>query len=634
MESSEIQKIHELLAANDDTSRFVGLLLLKTTLDNHTSDLQQEQVARLWDSISARFLDRLIRTGSRAASEQRKQSGDMLDVAVAVIYTFTKLLNDCALDEKFYARIPNLANAVLYSSPETTQRILDLIHVLVQQPYGRAAGGATCFAELDVDSWASLIESAPANETVFSIFQWAWVNGTLNAPVEAMRTKIDDALLLFVSSFKGHHPTPLLDFITLVLDNLNPNLRSSNPAWLRPVATLIQDMASNKQTQDGRRAYTHCAAALVTAYPEKAPKSLFLDELDTSRPIAYLFVQMVQVDIRSTLHRLSETNSTEYPSLQRRIAAALDIMTSFVGFLIYASDDITVQKGLTPDRILKLREALTKLIGDVMEYLRDRWDDFLAGARGIDSTQNSGKSIFEDPIPPAAVSLVATWLGDDDGEELRSQAAGLIDLFAELYKMNLTSTDSPELRLPILEALRGIVQTSASDGRKAFNNSDLLSNCLYPDLRTILTRAERAGSHSHKRAGAGEFDEKTRPYTELTAGDYLRGSGIVKIFHILTEYNENPPPPYRESMALVESIAKFDTEPATPGDVDLSRPEFQTDLLELAAELLDNTSRDSQLVLQQGIRVALKNSTSKLMKTWTALDETINVERLAQLRFD
>jgi len=113
-ETLEVQKIHQLLAAKDDTSRFVGLVLLKTTLDNHASDLKHEEVRGLWDSISPRFLDRLILTGSRPASEQRKQAGDMLDVAVAVIYTFTKLLNDCALSKKFYGRIPNLLNAVLY----------------------------------------------------------------------------------------------------------------------------------------------------------------------------------------------------------------------------------------------------------------------------------------------------------------------------------------------------------------------------------------------------------------------------------------------------------------------------------------------------------------------------------------
>lgn len=130
MESAEIQKIHQLLSAKDDTSRFVGLLLLKTTLDNHAADLQHETVAALWNSISSKFLDRLIRTGSHPASEQQKQSKDMLDVAVAVIYTFTKLLNDCAVDARFYKRIPNLADAVLYRSETTASLYHDCLHAL------------------------------------------------------------------------------------------------------------------------------------------------------------------------------------------------------------------------------------------------------------------------------------------------------------------------------------------------------------------------------------------------------------------------------------------------------------------------------------------------------------------------
>ncbi|TGJ87684.1 hypothetical protein E0Z10_g1080 [Xylaria hypoxylon] len=612
MESVEIQKVHRLLAAKDDTSRFVGLLLLKTTLDNHASDLQHEQVAALWNSISPRFLDRLIRTGSQPASEQRKQSGDMLDVAVAVIYTFTKLLNDCALDERFYARIPNLANAVLYSSEETTRRIVDLIHVLVQQPGSQATGGATCFAELDVNNWGALIEVAPQHETVFSIFHWAWVNGGTAALAETMKSKIDDALRLFVSSFKGHHPKPLLDFITLIFDNLNPNLRPLNPQWLRPVSRLIQDMASSKQTADGRRAYIHCAAALLAAYPENAPGALFSDDPDSSRPIAYLFVKMVQVDILSTLHLLiPKVDTTEYPSLSRRIAAALDIMTSFVGFLITAADNDIVQQGLTPDRILKLRDDLVKTIGDVMEYLRDRWDVFLAGARGIESAQNSGRSIFEDPITPAAVRFVATWLRDDDGEALRTQAAGLIDLFAELYRMDLTSTDMPELRIPILAALEGILQTS--DGREAFNDSNLLSSCLYPDLRTILASRDM----------------------ELTTGDYIRGSAIVHTFHILMEYDENPHS-HPGSMDLVELVAQYDVRPvnAAADALERFRLDFQTDALELGVILLDNSSRDASLALQQKMKTTLKSVKSKVIENWSVLKDENMIARVAELRLE
>ncbi|TRX89634.1 hypothetical protein FHL15_009543 [Xylaria flabelliformis] len=612
MEPPEIQKVHQLLAAKDDTSRFVGLLLLKTTLDKHASDLQHEQVEALWNSISPRFLDRLIRTGSRPASEQRKQSGDMLDVAVAVIYTFAKLLNDCAVNERFYARIPNLATAVLYSSEESTRRIIDLIHILVQQPDSQAAGGARCFAELDVDSWTPLIEIAPQHDTVFSIFHWAWVKGTMAVSAETMQAKVNNALQLFISSFKGHNPIPLLDFITSVFDNLNPELRPSSPQWLRSVARLIQDMASSKQTADGRRAYTHCAAALLAAYPEEAPRPLFSDDPDASKPIAYLFVKMVQVDILSTLHILiPKLDTTEYPSLSRRIAAALDIMTSFVGFLITAADDVTIQQGLTPDRILKLHEDLVRMVGDIMEYLRDRWDAFLAGARGIESEGTSGMNVFEDPITPATIRFIATWLRDDDGETLRTQAAGLVDLFAELYKMNLTSTDMPELRLPILAALEGILHTS--DGREAFNDGDLLSRCLYPDLRAILASQDM----------------------QLNAGDYIRGSAIVQVFHILMEYDENLRS-HPGSIDFLETVAKYEVKPIKPdaGVLERSRLEFQTDLLELAAILMDTSTRGASPERRQKIKTGLKDTISKVKESWGTLNDESMIERVAELRIE
>ncbi|KAI1118017.1 Neurochondrin-domain-containing protein [Nemania sp. NC0429] len=612
MESAQIQKIHQLLSAKDDTSRFVGLLLLKTTLDSHASDLQHDQVAGLWNSISPKFLDRLIRTGSQPASEQRKQSRDMLDVAVAVIYTFTKLLNDCAVSPNFYRRIPNLAHAVLYSSGETTQRLVDLMHVLVQQPDGHTAGGATCFAELDVGNWAPLIEIAPQHETVFSIFHWAWVKGSTAAPVDLMRAKIDDALQLFISSFKGCNPTPLLDFITLILNNLDPALRPPNPQWLPHVAGMIHHMASSKQTENDRRAYTHCAAALLAAYPETAPEPLFSDDPKSSKPIAYLFVKIVQVDILSTLHILiPKLNTVEYPSLSGRIAAALDIITAFVGFLIKTADDATVQPHLTPDRILKVQEDLVRTIGDVMEYLRDRWDNFLAGARGIEQAPVSGSSVFEDPITPSATRLIATWLRDDDGEALRTQAAGLVDLFAELYKMSLTSADLVEVRLPILAALEGILQTS--DGREAFHESSFMSGCLYPDLRDIITSQ-----------GA-----------DLTAGDYMRGSAIVQVFNILLEYDGNPRS-YPDSTGFLELIAKYDIKPvnAEADILDRSRLDFQTDTLELAIIVFRISSQDTPPALKQRIKSSLKSAVSQIRENWGVLDDEGMIARVTELHLD
>lgn len=99
-----------------------------------------------------------------------------------------------------------------------------MIHVLVQQPDGETEGGATCFARLEVNNWETLIEIAPQQKSVFSIFHWAWIKGSNGVPAESMMTKIDEALQLFLSSFKGQPPAPLLDFFTLILDNLSPNV--------------------------------------------------------------------------------------------------------------------------------------------------------------------------------------------------------------------------------------------------------------------------------------------------------------------------------------------------------------------------------------------------------------------------
>lgn len=110
-----IAKIQDLLRSKDDTSRFVGLALLKSVLDN-SPDLQKDGdvIQSLWDSISPKFLARLLKSGSQPGSDG-SQSRDMLDLAVAVLHTFAVLLPDAAKqDDKLLKRIPALADAVLY----------------------------------------------------------------------------------------------------------------------------------------------------------------------------------------------------------------------------------------------------------------------------------------------------------------------------------------------------------------------------------------------------------------------------------------------------------------------------------------------------------------------------------------
>jgi hypothetical protein len=113
-QASPIAKIEQLLKARDDTSRFVGLALLKSTLDTSTELMDdREVILSLWNTIPPKFLDRLLRTGAKPGTKQ-KDAKDMLDLAAAVIYTFVILLpEDTRSDPRLLRRIPLLVEAVL-----------------------------------------------------------------------------------------------------------------------------------------------------------------------------------------------------------------------------------------------------------------------------------------------------------------------------------------------------------------------------------------------------------------------------------------------------------------------------------------------------------------------------------------
>lgn len=118
--AASIQKIQTLLRAKDDTSRFVGLALLKSVLDN-TPELRSDEAAieSLWESIPPKFLDRLIKTGSgpkqTKKSSSSSASNDMLDLGVSVVHTFAALLPESARQSpRLLGRIPHLVASLLY----------------------------------------------------------------------------------------------------------------------------------------------------------------------------------------------------------------------------------------------------------------------------------------------------------------------------------------------------------------------------------------------------------------------------------------------------------------------------------------------------------------------------------------
>ncbi|KAI0180058.1 DUF1941-domain-containing protein [Hypoxylon sp. FL1284] len=607
-QAPSIEKIQQLLKNRDDTSRFVGLALLRSVLDN-SPELQDEKevIVSLWDSISPKFLDRLLRTGTQSGPDQ-KSSKDMLDLAIAVVHTFAVLLPDEAKqDNKLIGRIPRLATAVLYSSPETTRIIIETLLTLVTVPEG-----AKAFVSLDVDDWSPLIEIAPEHSHILTIFIWAWEKGTTGLEDgqsrEEMRAKIDRGIQAFVSSFIGTDATSLLEFVSHVLRNLDDRLIPQNPKWLGSVAKLMRNLSTNRPNAASRSAYTNCAGALLLIYPESTPQVLFLDDKESSKPFSYLFINLILTDLRATLPSLLEKlNDPDYPRISQRLTSALDILTAFIGQLIALMEELdgttTTASGATsssttttqsrlqmpPELVLKLSTSIGEALSATMEYLRDRWDASMAGARGLHPAARAGNAHTEfgsrrtlawdaaegpaadDAFVLSAVRALALWVRDDDGDALRKEAAALMDMFVELYQGSGSASQHQgglDYRLPVLAAFEGVLRIPR--GIEAFAAQDGW-RVLSADLLKIL-----------------EESSTTSASSSLPEADLIRGTRIALVLQIVVESEGSTP---EDWMGVVTAVAAYDA-PAMEGEAQDSETllDFQADVLQLATALLENAN--------------------------------------------
>lgn len=251
-----VEKTHALLTAKDDTSRFVGLALLKTLLDNSEQVRQDvETVTAIWQAISPKFLDRLIKTGSQPQSRQDggggKSGQEMLDLAVAVLHTFVTLLPEDAIREKrAVGRMPHLVACLMYSSEETTRLALENLLTLVSQPEG-----AQEFNQ--VEDLTPLVEIAPSHQLALKILQFAWIGDMLASSSDkaALRSKLDKTIGHLVSSFKGTDAVTLLEFLADLLRSLDPEVCSF------PLTPL-----SSKQTSSSNTSSAHPTEPILAPF--------------------------------------------------------------------------------------------------------------------------------------------------------------------------------------------------------------------------------------------------------------------------------------------------------------------------------------------------------------------------------
>jgi hypothetical protein len=111
--SATLEKMKDLLRAKDDTSRFVGLALLKSILDNGQLAQNPNALGVLWEAMSPKFLDRLLRA-PQSEKVSKAESKDMVDLAVAVLHTFSILLpEDLRKQKKLTGRVGPLVKTIV-----------------------------------------------------------------------------------------------------------------------------------------------------------------------------------------------------------------------------------------------------------------------------------------------------------------------------------------------------------------------------------------------------------------------------------------------------------------------------------------------------------------------------------------
>ncbi|KAK5652504.1 hypothetical protein OQA88_10409 [Cercophora sp. LCS_1] len=575
-QANSVPKIQALLSAKDDTSRFVGLALLKSVLDNSREIRENEEtVTTLWESISPKFLDRLIRTGSRNDSA-RKNGNDMLDLAISVLHTFAALLpEEKKEDGRMINRIPQLVACLLHCSEETTKLVLETLISLVSN-----GKGANSFSA--VEDLTALTEIAPTQPLALDVLLHAWLNAAAGAASgSGLNDSIDKNIKNLIASFKGTDAVTLMDFLANLLPRISSDVLSRNPSWLQSIGTFIFSLIASRPTAASRAAFTNIAAALLEAYPLQAPNLLFANTTSKDeKPLSYLLVNLLLVDIRSSLPLLLEQlNSPEYPPAARRLTSAFNVISNYIGYLLRSMDSESTSFAISPDHLLKLRRSLSETFSVTIEFLRDRYDASVAGVLGLHPDARAGaantsagshltlawesksNTVASDPLILAATQALAIWLREDDNDMLRKEAAGLTDMFLDLYQGSTMSTNL-DFRRPVLVALEGI--TAEKKGIEAFLENDGWK-ILAEDMVSIL-------------------QEK---YLESPDGEASRGVEIVRVLLHVAEVER--PGPKESWMDIVTKVAAwYYVPPDGKREVGVLE-EFQVAALQLVTALLVNT---------------------------------------------
>lgn len=150
----------KLLKARDDTSRFVGLSLLRSLLDsNEQLRTDDENLLKCWNAISNKFLLRLLRT-QETESKSKDEARDMVELAVAVIHIFANLLPALQVGgKKMVEFCEPLLTAILRLESDSRKHAFQVLQCVAS-----TSSGAVVLAE--ITDWKPIIDTASSNDDV------------------------------------------------------------------------------------------------------------------------------------------------------------------------------------------------------------------------------------------------------------------------------------------------------------------------------------------------------------------------------------------------------------------------------------------------------------------------------------
>ena len=141
----DLEKTLGYLHAKDDTSRFVGLALLKPVLEQELSkrknigeEATRAMIERCWRAIPVKFLDRLLKAKPEG-KRTKEEAGSMVALAVAVLHAFMTIVDTPEKDDRFVSRVPLLMSALHSSPPKITTQIMQMLATLATTREGSHA---------------------------------------------------------------------------------------------------------------------------------------------------------------------------------------------------------------------------------------------------------------------------------------------------------------------------------------------------------------------------------------------------------------------------------------------------------------------------------------------------------------